>query len=743
MMTSGSGARRRDPLRSSDPAAVGPYRLQARLGTGGMGVVYLAVGRDGRRVAVKMIHEHLAAHPEFQARFAREIGNARRVRSPYTPAVLDAVHGSLPSYLVTEYVDGPTLDQQVREFGPLSPSALAQLGLNLLSAINSFHRAGIVHRDIKPSNIVIGPGGPQVVDFGISRTLEELPGITRDGAVVGTPEFMAPEQWLGHSASPATDIYAWACVLTFAGTGRPPCRGHIEMIRQSAVSGIPDLGGLDPRFRNIVLQALSKKPEQRPSADRLTEWILDRYPVGANQDNDPARSGTPTVRTSLSDTDITDALGPSMPASARLPHRRLLLGGAATILVTSVAAGGARILGSGGGGDSSDPSPTPPSPRGARVAEMIADRADQLRPRRPEVAKKLDLAAYRAGATPRTTANLLRHSLVESIDPFAGELESVCFHPGGDLVAMAGESGVIRLWNRVTRTYTDLAGHGERVLSVRFSPGGDMIVSGGEDRTIRAWDLSSAAMMWQVSCPENVFRLVFSPDGRNVAAGVNDGTVRMLAANSGRPSAPILDHAATGKVPSWIWSLAFHGSGQFLATAGDAREGRALKLWNLNGQVMVPLELGHEFGPVGAVAFNPRRPNMLAVADRRITLIDVGEQESAPRGFDASDKNYTCLAFSPDGKSIAVGGDDPTLRIWDTGETLLRAELAGHTADVHDLSYGSDGKIVVSVGKDGNARFWSTDAAEVAGRLCADPGLRLTADEWEANIPDVAIFQYC
>ena len=162
----------RTPLRETDPSRVGGYRLQARLGAGGMGVVYLAAAQDGRPVALKVLRPEMAGDAEFRKRFSREVTALHRVQGVCTVRVIDADTTADRPYLVTEYAEGPSLAEYVEARGPMDPQMLYGLATGLAEALTAIHAAGIVHRDLKPSNVLLTPGGPKVIDFGIAQVLE-------------------------------------------------------------------------------------------------------------------------------------------------------------------------------------------------------------------------------------------------------------------------------------------------------------------------------------------------------------------------------------------------------------------------------------------------------------------------------------------------------------------------------------------------------------------------------------------
>ncbi|GAA4620912.1 hypothetical protein GCM10023196_006740 [Actinoallomurus vinaceus] len=250
-----------EPLRSEDPSVVGPYRLTGRLGMGGQGVVYLASAPDGTNVAVKLLREELAADPRVRERFMKEIAAARRVDPFCIAQVLDAsAEGSRP-YVVTEYVDGPSLQQSGPRDGT---AALQRLAVATATALTAIHDAGIVHRDFKPSNVLLGPDGPRVIDFGIARDTEAP--LTLTSTIMGTPAYMAPEQFEGRSIDAPADVFAWGSVMAFAANGRPPFGADsFPAIMNRVLQGEPDLGDLPEPLRSLVVACLAKDPARRPT----------------------------------------------------------------------------------------------------------------------------------------------------------------------------------------------------------------------------------------------------------------------------------------------------------------------------------------------------------------------------------------------------------------------------------------------------------------------------------------------
>ncbi|MET7464153.1 glycoside hydrolase family 6 protein [Nonomuraea sp. NPDC005501] len=267
-----------EALRDGDPRLAGPYVLLARLGEGGMGAVYLGQGPDGTRVAVKLIHHRMSADADFRRRFAREVAAARRVARFCTAPVLDADVEGETAYLVTEYVEGPNLEDAVRRSGPLKGSALDGLAVSMAVALRAIHGAGVVHRDLKPANVLLSQVGPKVIDFGIAR----LADAEMSSAIVGTPAYMSPEQVSGSQVGPASDIFSWGSTLAFAAAGASPFgSGSVPTILLRIVNEPPALDGLSGQLHDLVAAALVKKPADRPTAQDILDHLSTSIPLPA------------------------------------------------------------------------------------------------------------------------------------------------------------------------------------------------------------------------------------------------------------------------------------------------------------------------------------------------------------------------------------------------------------------------------------------------------------------------------
>ncbi|QCX78415.1 Serine/threonine-protein kinase AfsK [Streptomyces sp. YIM 121038] len=267
------------PLEPDEPTAVGPYRLLGRLGSGGMGRVYVGRSAGGRTVAVKVVHPHFALDEEFRARFRREVEAARRVGGQWTAPVLDADPEAALPWVATGYAAGPSLTEAVRDAGPLPEHSARVLGAGLAEALAHVHALGLVHRDVKPSNVLLTLDGPRLIDFGIARATDGTASLTSTGVSIGSPGYMAPEQILGKAATGAADVFSLGASLVYAATGEPPFAGDTSAaLLYKVVHEEPDLGALGGELRDLAAACLAKDAAARPAPAEVARRLA---PEGA------------------------------------------------------------------------------------------------------------------------------------------------------------------------------------------------------------------------------------------------------------------------------------------------------------------------------------------------------------------------------------------------------------------------------------------------------------------------------
>ncbi|MGW1715902.1 endo alpha-1,4 polygalactosaminidase [Streptomyces sp. NPDC002156] len=358
-------------LSPGDPDSIGGYTLVDRLGSGGMGVVYLGHSESGRRVAVKVVHAQYALDEEFRTRFRQEVAAVRRVSGAFTAPVVDADPDAQQPWMATLYVPGRTLSDIVAKDGPLRGRELRVLALGLVEALRDIHRAGVVHRDLKPSNVLMADDGPRVIDFGISHAVDNE-ALTVTGRLIGTPPFMSPEQFAApRDVTAASDVFSLGSLLVYASTGNRPFDGSSPYLTGYQVMyEAPHLDGVAEPLRSIAERCLDKDPAARPGLAEL-HGLLRGLGDSAAPDAPPGAADVAEADPGVSRTPS----GPGEPATApgtqrtqgtagtnrartgnRRRGRSIVVGLAAGVVVVTGLGITALKLGSHKDGDSQPPS---------------------------------------------------------------------------------------------------------------------------------------------------------------------------------------------------------------------------------------------------------------------------------------------------------------------------------------------------------------------------------------------------
>ncbi|GAA3785088.1 endo alpha-1,4 polygalactosaminidase [Streptomyces phyllanthi] len=375
-------------LSPGDSESIGGYELVDRLGSGGMGVVYLGRSASGRRVAVKVVHAQYAQDDEFRTRFRQEVAAARRVSGAFTAPVVDADPDAERPWMATLYVPGRTLSDIVAKDGPLRGPKLRTLALGLVEALRDIHRAGVVHRDLKPSNVLMADDGPRVIDFGISHAVDNE-ALTVTGRLIGTPPFMSPEQFAApRDVTAASDVFSLGSLLVYAATGNRPFDGASPYLTGYQVMyEAPVLNGVAEPLRSIAERCLDKDPAARPDLAELHGMLL-ALP-------DSTTSAVPVARVVPVARQVADSAetrrqvpatrpvpaGPAAPRRkrgadrTRTGHRRrgqlVLIGLGAALVVTGLSVTAVK-LGSSEDGASQPPTASAPASASASAASTVA-----------------------------------------------------------------------------------------------------------------------------------------------------------------------------------------------------------------------------------------------------------------------------------------------------------------------------------------------------------------------------------
>ncbi|MEU5987998.1 serine/threonine-protein kinase [Spirillospora sp. NPDC047418] len=648
-----------EPLHPGDPRRIGPYELEARLGAGGMGQVFLGVSPGARQVAVKVIRAEHAGDERFRARFAREVAAARRVGGFHTAQVVDADPEAASPWLVTAFIPGPSLREVVAERGPLDPGAVRALASGLAEGLAAIHACGLVHRDLKPGNVIMAADGPRIIDFGIARAADAT-ALTSAGAVVGTYAYMSPEQVLGDMPGPSGDVFSLGCVLACAATGRGPFdAATIPAIVHRVLHEEPDLSALPDDLRNMIAACLAKDPARRPALDAL---ITAPESIGPPPDTVPPGDEAGThANATLSATRLRDA-----PAAAPAPvgRRALLIGGAAAAVV-AVGVPAAFFL--------------------TRGEEKPAAAAPPAPPPRPD--------------------GLIPHSGSLSA-PDVKALDEVAVSRDGRTVAAGGLDATITLWDvatgRVLRTIRKTGWVG----ALAFSPDGASLASSSTSSgQLLVWDVATGRLKVNVRTGEfGLNALAYSPDGRTIAGANPDA--RLFDAATGRTRASFdLGH-------SGVNAVAFSPDGGTVAVGVDGYykkpPGRTVQL--LDGRTLRRRGrlTGHTANVTG-VAFSADGGRLASCGtDSTVRIWDAAARRSV-RVIDAGEAKVRDVEISPDGGSVLGACSDRTVRVWSTATGALTATLVGHPQPVAKIALASGGTLVAAVGgskPDGTVTLW-------------------------------------
>ncbi|MFI1971654.1 serine/threonine protein kinase [Streptomyces cinnamoneus] len=570
---------------ADDPRYAGRYRLEGRLGSGGMGVVHLARSASGLRLAVKVVHAEYAADPEFRARFRQEVAAARRVSGAFTAPVVDADPDGERPWMATLYIPGPTLSERVKRRGPLEAEAVRRLAAGLAEALRDIHRAGVVHRDLKPSNVLLAEDGPKVIDFGISRPYDsELH--TETGKLIGTPPFMAPEQFQRpREVGPAADVFALASLLVHAATGRGPFASDSPyLVAYQVVHDEPDLTGVPVDLVPLIRACLAKEPADRPTPDAVMAMLSQPAADGDGEDRAvpvpsrerpvaaveaaftarprprPAAAG-PSGPTGISRTPVpAPAAVPPPRPRRRLPRRHWLAVAAA--VVVALAAGATWAVGR--AGDVRQPSQARPTPAGAAwhpweasVAEDAAGSGEVRAGFCSYAGGALYCSArgVQAARVEVATGKVAWRRTAAVPSPFSGSLSAPVVS-GGLVHALSMDGRKLSALDPATgepRWTRDVAAYDGRVYHA-----GDTVLLVAGDGTVTAVDGATNAERWRRRLPGGTkpvfsyfgggpaFGVTISPDGRrthvvavDVARGATlwewqaEGNLTAVGADSG------------------------------------------------------------------------------------------------------------------------------------------------------------------------------------------------------------------
>jgi serine/threonine protein kinase len=723
------------------PRMLGPFRLLRVMGEGGMGVVFEAEqASPKRRVAVKMLRGDMASR-EMARRFRREIDTLGRLRHRGIAQIYEAGNaidgersGVTVSYIAMELVEGAALDEHVRR-QKLAPREIAAILVEVCEAVQHAHERGVVHRDLKPANILVateeGRPQPKVLDFGVARLLPEtgraLTMATSPGLIIGTMAYMSPEQLVGEAdaVGARSDVYAIGVILFEMLTGRPPLDLRDRPIADAARIVRDEeptrIGSIDERLRGdletIVAMAIEKSPERRyPSAAALAdelrrylrdEPILARPPTRVERVARFVRRNRPLVAGTFG-AFVFLLVGIITTSSLALSAMRARDAADWTAYRATIAAASAALLN-----------------HDAEAARRHLEAADDrfrswewqllaaqidLSTGRVSVPRRADVTAF-GPRVPRwgavwPTVSALDHDLPANwpagcrVKPLAERA------PQDEGVEarwwIADGEHALEAWviDGSQRTRGSTGQRGPLVVVRRRDGSGTSVA----DETIEvAVPVGSriASLAFNLE-RDAIAAIAIGPSGQRFAWFVRLG--------GGEQRTLVVENARRGELPLAV------GSGANVALGGGPQSTPVL--WNAESGAMIEL-IGHQ-GDMRALAFSPDGKRLASGGhDRTIRLFDLGgAQIEMERRHEDS---VMALRFAPDGERLLSTSVDGTLRLWSVptaraGMSLV-ATLVGHRATVEWAEFSPDGAWIVSLGDDHTLRLWPSSPAALVGEF--------------------------
>ncbi|MBI5669327.1 MAG: serine/threonine protein kinase [Chloroflexi bacterium] len=740
---------------------LGQYELRELLGIGGMSAVYHGYQPElERHVAIKVLSPLIALEPGYAERFILEAKTIASLEHPNIVPVYDYGTQDGISYVAMRLLNGGTLaqrlDQRLLDGKPLpSLGEIAALLRQLASALDYAHGRGVIHRDLKTGNVMFDrQGHAYLVDFGIAKLMHSSSALTKEGLIMGTAAYMAPEQWRSEPLTPALDQYALGVLMYLLVTGRLPYdapTSHELMYQHLHEMPVPAhtlREGVPPAVSLVLDRALAKSSSERyPNvlafADAFREAVrgsegestgfftfdlapgtIPSMPVvpdsaPADPTPPPAESApTPAQQPGIavppppreppqpvampSFTNTASTAYPARPRRKANPMLPLVVGVGFGLLALVVFAALTLFILSALTGD--QPSRrTAEQPTAALSFTPLDVPTDALSPTSiltPGNVIGAVITPMPVGQSAITPANAGQVAALAELQQEPLPVRSVAFSPDNTLMASANGDNTVRLWNVQTRQQQAvLYGHNGIVYAVDFSPDGRLLASGGDDGTIRLWDPASgqAVNILEGRSSSAIRSLDFTPDGRWLASGGEDHTIALWDAASGT-SQNVLNFPGER-----VLSVAFSPDGRLIASAGGL-DGRII-LWNAATGAQERALQGHT-AEVRAVVFSPDGTKLAsASADNSVRVWDV-QTGSALLTLTEHGRDVFSVAYSPDGSVLASGGRDNTARLWDASSGGSLAVLQRHVGWVFSVAFNHDGSLLATGGGDGAVWLW-------------------------------------
>jgi WD40 repeat protein/serine/threonine protein kinase len=716
------------PQGEGEVGRLGSYRVLKVLGAGGMGVVFQAEDYQLQRlVALKVMKPTLAASDSARQRFLREARTTAAIEHDHIITIYQVGEYRGVPFLAMPFLKGETLDDRIRREGKLPLAEVLRIGREIADGLAAAHNKSLIHRDIKPANVwlesrpgeraVSRPGERgvstpwcrvKILDFGLARAVGDETHLTQQGAIVGTPQYMAPEQSSGEFVDGRCDLFSLGCVLYRLCTGELPFKGKdmISMLAAVALQQPQPPLELNPevpsKLSALVMQLLAKDPAQRPQSAGAVAVALQA--IEDEQSTVPTSLTRPRATAQRADrpssavrdvepTGLVRSRKKTREGRPRRPRWLPMAVVAAALLIALAAGAVVYLIAHRKNVDPlARPGQEPPPPPPGRPLSPLA-----------LVSQPASLPGVH-GWTIETRGH-------------RGAVKVTAYSADSRRLASGGEDGTVRIWEPISgRLLRVLVGHARGLSSVAWSPDAKLLASGGEDNTVRLWEADSGRLLRTLEGHTGAVRqLSWSPDGKTLASGSEDTTVRLWEAESGKPLRTFDKH------PEPITGLTWRPDGKTLVSASlTKKQERRFWLW----------EAATAEGVRNHLAGNPATwswDRMQLVYKSGIKTVRFWEMDSGKaRTITLAEHSgpIYVLTLSPDGKTLATGGEK-TVQFWEAGSGKLLRTCEGYDRTVHGLAWSPDGKLLASTGLHSPLlKLWKVDAAQPVRTLRGFGNLR-------------------
>jgi WD40 repeat protein/serine/threonine protein kinase len=690
--------------------SIGRYVIERELGQGGTAIVYL--GHDPhvkRQVVIKLLLSQYTSDPEFLARFQREAEVVAGLEHPYIVPVYDAGQHDRQPYIVMRYLSGGSLRDRLDHGQYLSLREIVSLIGRVAEALHEAHTHQIVHRDLKPANILFDTRGQAFLsDFGIAKMAEPSQVITKTGIVVGTPEYMSPEQALGTvEIDGRSDVYSLGVILFQLLARQMPFKADTAMGVALAhiTAPVPNIAAMNPElvpaWDSVIQRVLAKAPEQRyQTAIELAQAV--RQLAGVQSKVTAQGLGTGFTASSAPRPGTQPLSNPLAPRPGTQPLSNVPRPG--TQPLSNPSPGTKPLAGTPrpgtrpftnqllpGGSGNVGPKPPPPIDTHGRLAPLVKTTSI------PRTWLKADTT--RVGLVTRSAPDVV---------PLArwgkGRVRGVALTPDGSILVVATALGIY-LYSVDKLDELRFIDFGASALCVAFSPDGRRVACGSGDHLVRVWEVESGQLLQVFKGHEDdVISIAFSPVGDLLASGGADAVIRIWDTVTGQAQGALRGHRLA------VSSLTFSPDGQRLASGSPDC---TILVWEaISWQMLNNLHL-LSISPITAVFTPQGHPLALGSFDNALRLWD-GENGDMLQVFEPLPGDLTCVAISRDMRWLISGSSDGRVRRWEVGTGRLAQTLEGHVGEVQSLIFNpvDESASLVSGGTDGTVRLWNSNLGQ-------------------------------